>query len=320
MPLDPKVKQWLEEMAAAGLPAASETSPEEARRLYRERAAKQNAPPEPVASIENRKIPGPGGEIPIRVYRPQGSCPFPALLYFHGGGWVIGDLNTHQSPCCALANAARCVVVAVDYRLAPEHKFPAAAEDCYAATRWVSENAPTLNIDTSQIAVGGDSAGGNLAAAVSLMARDRGGPAMFFQLLIYPVLNYNFETRSYQENATGYHLTQDIMIHYWKQYLRSDEDARNPYAAPLRATSLKGLPSALVLTAEYDPLRDEGQSYAARLKEAGVPVTARNYEGLIHGFLAMSAVLEQTKPILQEAAKVLRGAVADGRSTSVMRG
>lgn len=310
MPLDPQVRQLLNEMAASGVPATGDVPPEEARRLYRARAAKQNAPAEPVQSIENRKISGPGGEIPIRIYTPQGLGPFPALVYFHGGGWVIGDLDTHQSPCCALANAAGCVVIAVDYRRAPEHKFPAAAEDCYAATLWASKNASALGIDPHRIAVGGDSSGGNLAAVVSLMARDRRGFAPTFQLLIYPVMDCHFETRSYQENATGYHLTRDAMIYYWRQYLSKDADANNPYASPLRASDLHGLPPALVLTAEYDPLRDEGQAYAARLKDAGVPVTARNYEGLIHGFLMMSAHLRQVKPVIQETAADLRSAFA----------
>lgn len=310
MPLDPQVRRLLDEMAASGVPATSDVPPEEARRLYRERAAKQNNPAEPVHRIEDRKISGPGSEIPIRIYTLQGPGPFPALIYFHGGGWMIGGLDTHQSPCCALANAAGCAVIAVDYRLAPEHKFPAAAEDCYAATRWASENASAVGIDPRRIAVGGDSSGGNLAAAVSLMARDRHSFAPTCQLLIYPVMDCYFETRSYRENATGYGLAREGMIYYWRQYLRNDEDASNPYASPLREKNLHGLPPALVLTAEYDPLRDEGLAYAKRLQDAGVPVTIRDYEGLIHGFLMMSACLPQVKPIIQEAAADLRSAFA----------
>ncbi|HEX5481039.1 MAG TPA: alpha/beta hydrolase [Terriglobia bacterium] len=310
MPLDPQARQLLDEMAASDLPAMSDVPPEEARRLYRERAAKQNTPAEPVQRIENRRIPGPRGEISIRIYTPQGPAPLPVLVYFHGGGWVIGSLDTHQSPCCALANAAGCAVVAVDYRLAPEHKFPAAAEDCYAATRWVLENSSALGIDPRRIAIGGDSAGGNLAAAVSLMARDRRGPSLVFQLLVYPVMDCYFETRSYHENATGYGLAREGMIYYWRQYLGNDEDANNPYASPLREKNLHGLPPALVLTAEYDPLRDEGQAYAQRLQDAGVPVTVRNYQGLIHGFFMMTASLRQVRDIIQETAADLRSAFA----------
>jgi len=308
VPLDPKARELIARSAAENLPATHQVPPEEARWLSRLRRARMDNPPEAVAHIEDRRIPGPGGELAIRIYTPHGMGAFPALVYFHGGGWVVGDLDNQQSSCCALANSTPCVVVSVDYRLAPENKFPAAAEDCYAAALWVAENARSIQVDPERIAVGGDSAGGNLAAAVCLMARDRGGPALVFQLLIYPVLDLNFDTPSYEENGTGYLLTKEMCVYFWEQYLASGSDGGHPYAAPIRAKSLAGLPPALVLTALYDPLRDEGQAYARRLKEAGVPVMARNYEGLIHGFWGMGAVLDQTQRIRQEVSEVLRSA------------
>lgn len=305
MPLDPQAQQFIEQAAAENLPATHQVPPEEARRLFRARCARFDSPPEAVGRIEDRRVPGPGGELAIRIYTPRGQGPFPALVYFHGGGWVVGDLDSHQSSCCFLANATPCVVVAVDYRLAPENKFPAAAEDCYAAARWIADNARAIHVAPGRIAVGGDSAGGNLAAAVSLMARDRGEFALIFQLLIYPVIDFTFHTPSYDENGTGYLLTKEMCVYFWEQYLQSESDGNNPYASPIRAESLAGLPPAFVLTAQYDPLRDEGLAYAQRLKEAGVPVLSRNYDGMIHGFWGMGAVLDQTQRVRQEVSEAL---------------
>jgi acetyl esterase len=263
-------------------------------------------PPEPLAKVELRRIPGPSGEIPLRIYTPEGTGPFPGIVYFHGGGWVIGTLDTHDGVCRQLAKRSGAVVVSVDYRLAPEHKFPAAPEDCYAATLWVAENAAKIGADARRLAVGGDSAGGNLAAVVSLMARDRAQPKIAFQLLIYPVTDYSYDTASYRENADGYLLTKDSMVWFWNHYLRSAGDGAQPYASPLRARDLKGLPPAMVVTTEFDPLRDEGEAYAERLRQAGVPVKLKRYDGLIHGFFMMTGFFPHALQAVDEAAAEIR--------------
>ena len=255
----------------------------------------------------------PVGPIPVRIYTPEGQGPFPVLVYFRGGGWVLCTFETHDGICRALAKAANCVVVAVGYRLAPENKFPAAAEDCYAATSWVAENASALNGDATHVAVGGDSVGGGLTAVVALMARDRGGPALVYQLIVYPVTNYDLTTPSYLEeacNVPGLLCVRDTMVYFWNQYLNDDADGRNPYASPLLAERLSGLPPALVITAQYDVLRDEGQAYAARLHDAGVPVTASNYETSLHGFFGMGKFSDHTTRAREEAASALRSAFA----------
>jgi len=214
-----------------------------------------------------------------------------------------------DQPCRMLTNATGCVTVSVDYRLAPEHKFPAAPEDCYAVTKWIAGNAAALNVDPQRIAVGGTSAGGNLAAAVALLARDRRGPRLLLQLLIYPVTNYDFTTGSYHENATGYVLTTEDMRWFWRHYLTREEQAGEPAASPLRAKSLADLPPALVITAGCDPLRDEGEAYAARLRDAGVPVTLTQYPGMFHGFIRMTRILDQARAGLDEMAGALRKAL-----------
>lgn len=307
MPLDPQIVQVMETIAALGLPANHLVSPEEARANGR---ARPRAPGPEVAQVEDRTIPGPAGDLPVRIYTPAGAGPFPGLAWFHGGGWVVGDLDSADGPARHLCVGAGCVVVSVDYRLAPETKFPGPAEDCYAATQWLAANAAALNVDPDRIAVGGDSAGGNLAAAVSLMSRDRGGSPLVFQLLVYPVTEPDFDNGSYTANAEGYQLSRDVMIWYWEQYLASAADADNPYASPLRAADLSGLPPALVLTAEYDPLRDEGEAYAARLAAAGVPVACTRYDGLIHGFFGMFAAVDQARQAVEQSAAGLREAFA----------
>ena len=309
MPLDPQARAVLDQMAALGLPPLGSLSPEETRRNMEERQAAL-PPGEAVASVEDRTIPGPGGDIPIRIYRPDGPTPMPVLVFFHGGGWVIGSVNTHDGTARTLANAGECIVVSVDYRLAPEHKFPAAAEDAYAATLWAAQHATSFGGDPERIAVGGDSAGGNLAAVVALMARDRGGPSLVYQLLVYPVTDYGFDTPSYGENAEGYLLTRDSMRWFWGHYLKDEADGADPYASPLRAESLAGLPPALVITAEFDPLRDEGAAYATRLREAGVPVQYSSYEGMIHGFFGMSLMLDKAKQAVREAGDMVKKAFA----------
>jgi acetyl esterase len=307
MPLDPQAQQVLEQLAALGLPPNHLVSPAQARINMKSRP--RAAGPE-VAKVQDRLIPGPGVDIAVRIYTPEGAGPFPILVWFHGGGWVVGDLDTADPVARHLTVGAECVVVSVDYRLAPETKFPGAADDCYAATIWAAQHAARLNGDAEKLAVGGDSAGGNLAAAVALMARDRGGPALVFQLLVYPVMARDFETASYRRHGDGYNLTRDSMRWYWDHYLSDPADASNPYAAPLAAQNLKGLPPALVITAEYDPLCDEGEAYARRLQAAGVPTTYRCYDGMIHGFFGMSAVLDKGKQAVAEACSALRHAFA----------
>ena len=305
MPLDPQAREVLDQLEAMGLPPMHTVSPEEARINGK---ARPRAPGPEVATVEDRSIPGPGPDIPVRIYTPSGGGPFPGLVWFHGGGWVVGDLDTADGNARHLAVAAGCVVVSVGYRLAPEDKFPAAADDCYAATQWTAKNAASININPVRMAVGGDSAGGNLAAVVSLMARDRGGPSLVFQLLVYPVTARDFGTASYRENANGYLLTQDSMRWFWDHYLKSEADAANSYAAPLAAQDLTGLPPALIVTAEFDPLRDEGEAYGRRLQAAGVPAKNSRYDGMVHGFFGMLGALDKGKQAMSEASAALRSA------------
>ena len=307
MPLDPQAQQVLDQLAALGLPPNHTVSPVEARKNSKSRPM---APGPEVAKVENRSISGVGPDIPVRIYTPIGDGPFPVLGWFHGGGWVVGDLDTADGTARHLAVGTGCVVVSVDYRLAPEAKFPAAADDCYAATQWIAQNAASINVDPARLAVGGDSAGSNLAAAVTLMAKNRGGLPLVFQLLVYPVTAMDFSTGSYRQNANGYLLSGDGMKWYWNQYLSSEVDAANPYAAPLVAKDLSGLPPALVITAEFDPLRDEGEAYGQRLQAAGVTTTCSRYDGMIHGFFGMSAVMDKGKQAVAEASTALNQAFA----------
>jgi acetyl esterase len=266
-----------------------------------------------VAAVKDLEVPGPAGAIPVRVYRPSHDEGLPLLVYLHGGGWTICSIETHDATCRQLANGAGCVVVSVEYRLAPEHRFPAAPEDCYAALEWTARNAGSLGGDAERLAVGGDSAGGNLSAAVSLMARDRRGPRLCHQLLVYPVTDHAFDTDSYRENAEGPLLTRDTMRAFWSHYLGSEQDGRHPYASPLRAADLAGLPPAHVITAEYDPLRDEGEAYAARLAAAGVPVVQRRYDGMIHGFFGFSELIDRARDAVADAVRELQRGFAGAR-------
>jgi acetyl esterase len=305
MPIDPQAQAFLDQLNALGQQPLSAMPVAEARRAM-DILASMRVEPAAVRSAVDRRIPGPAGEIPVRIYTPSAPAPLPLLVYFHGGGWVLGGLDTHDSTCRELASGAGCVVVSVDYRLAPEHKFPAAAEDCYAATQWAAAHAAELGADAKRLAVGGDSAGGNLAAVVAQMARDRGGPALVFQLLIYPVISATFDTASYRDNAEGYLLTAGDMRWFWNHYLGTPADGANPYAAPLCAPTLAGLSPALVITAEFDPLRDEGELYAHRLEEAGVPARLTRYDGMIHGFFGMGHMMDKAKAAVQEACANLR--------------
>jgi acetyl esterase len=285
MPLDPQVREFLDEIEAMHAPPL-ETLPLDLAREACMEDARSLGDPEPVGHVSNRTIPGPGGDIPLRIYHPLNAVgPLPTFVFFHGGGWVVCNVDTHDTLCRSLANASGYMVVSVDYRLAPEHKFPAAVDDCLAATRWVREAAAEIGADPDRIVVGGDSAGGNLATVVCLLLRDSGQRLPGLQVLIYPVTNVDLETESYRVNGQGYNLTRSMMQWFFDCYLNSPDDAADWRVSPLRADDLSGLPPALVITAEYDPLRDEGEAYAARLEAANVPVTLTRYPGMIHPFI-----------------------------------
>jgi len=308
MPLHPQVKAVLDQMVAAG-PPLHHLSPVEARKAIEAMRATQGEP-ERVGKVEDRTFHGPTGELPMRIYTPDGRGPFPVLAYFHGGGWVVGSIETVDASCRSFVNSAGCIVVSADYRLAPEHKFPAAAEDCYAAARWVALQVAAFHGDPARIAIGGESAGANLAAVAALMAQERGAPSFVLQLLLYPVLDYSFDRLSHKENAEGYFLTTDMMRWFWRQYLDKDAEGEHHYASPLRAKHLRGVAPAAIFTAEFDPLRDEGAAYAARLREVDVPVQYTCCAGLVHGFMGMAKVVEPARKALEEAAAALRAAFA----------
>ena len=309
MALRPEIRALLDQQAASGRPPLHRQSVTQARAFHTEDAAPLNGEPVPVAAVADRAVPGPGGDLPVRVYTPEGEPPFPIVVFFHGGGWVVGTLDTYDPLCRALAAAVPAVVVSVDYRLAPEHRWPAAVEDAYAATLWASRHAAELGGAQHRLAVAGDSAGGNLAAVVALGARDRGGPAIAFQLLVYPALDAAGDTGSWREYADGFYLTAAGMRWYWDHYL-GGADGAAPDASPRRAAFLGGLPPALVVTADHDVLRDEGEAYAARLREAGVAADVRRVEGVVHGFFRWRAVTGAADAALQEAAAALRSALA----------
>jgi acetyl esterase len=305
MALLPEIRALLDQQGASGRPPLHRQSVDQARAFHVQDAAALNGPPVAVAAVADRVVPGPAGALPVRVYTPEGDPPFPIVVFFHGGGWVVGTLDTYEPLCRALAAAVPAVVVSVGYRLAPEHRWPAAVEDAYAATLWASRNAAGLGGAQHRLAVAGDSAGGNLAAVVALGARDRGGPAVAFQLLVYPVLDVAGETASWREHAEGFYLTAAGMRWYWDHYL-GGADGAAPDASPLRAAFLGGLPPALVILAEHDVLRDEGEAYAARLRDAGVAATASRCAGVVHGFFRWRAVTGAADAALQEAATALR--------------
>ncbi len=308
MPLDHDAQTLLDMVRVANRPAFETVGAAEARLLYMAGRRVLAPEPMPVAEARDLTMPGPAGAIPLRLYRPSTDRVLPVLVFFHGGGWVVGDIETHDTVCRHLANGAECAVVSVDYRLAPEHKFPAAVEDAFAATAWVTDNAAGLGIDPARLAVGGDSAGGNLAAVVSLMARDAGAPRICHQLLIYPATDAAMRHDSIARFAEGYVLTRSTMRWFYEQYLRMPEDAADWRVSPLAAPDLAGLPPALVLTAGYDPLCDEGDAYAERLAATGVRVQHRRFAGQIHGFATNGKIIRAAETALDEAAAALKQA------------
>lgn len=297
----------IERLAASGAPPLHALAPEEARRAYRASRAALAAAPARVEEIREVSIPGPAGPLRARLYRPAEAGSSPAgLVYFHGGGFIYGDLGTHDVVCRGIAQATPCAVVSVDYRLAPEHRFPAAVEDAFAATAWIAANGSALGIDPARLVVAGDSAGGNLAAVTALMARDAGGPALSMQVLVYPTTDFAEESESIARFAEGYLLTRESIRWVKRSYLRDDRDAFDWRASPLRAGDFSRLPAAYIITAGFDPLRDEGRAYAGRLAQAGTAVTHECFEGQVHGFLLMGADMAAAGHAIQRIGQMLR--------------
>jgi len=314
--LNQQVEEFLYELSEQGVPPLHRLSLPEARNTYRDICVPDQTPTE-IATVRDHLIKGPDGTIRLRTYSPDAEGSVPALVFYHGGGWMLGGLDTHDALCQALAAEAGAVVTAVEYRLAPEHRFPAAVEDCYAATEWIAANAEQLGADDGTLVTCGDSAGATLVAAVGMLARDRDGPTIDYQVLAYPPTDHSFDTESYRENAQGYFLTRKDMRRFWSGYLRSEADGRHPYASPLRAERLGGLPPTFVLTAGFDPLRDEGTAFADRLSEAGVPTQHVQYDDMIHGFLTMLADPELDRA--REAVKELGTAIRSATGTQSVR-
>jgi acetyl esterase len=313
MPIHPQAQAVIDALAKLGLPAPQAVSPAQARLNFKQSRSVFLPAPEPVASAQDYTVAGPGGPIPVRLYRPmnsQAGTRLPALLYFHGGGWVLGDIETHDPLCRLLANRSECAVLSVDYRLGPEHKFPAAVDDAIAVTRFVAANGSAWGLDGTRLAVGGDSAGGNLAAVIALTFRDAGGPPLRLQVMLYPATDFAMDTPSHSEFATGYMLTRERMQYFADCYLRGAQDVSDWRASPLRANDVSRLPPALIVTASHDPLRDEGKAYADRLRAAGVTATYRCYEGMIHGFMTMSGTVDLARVAIDETAAAVKKALS----------
>ena len=312
MPLDPDAETLLAMMRAAGRPPFETLTPGEARQAFRAGRALTQPEPQDVAEVRDLSCPGPLSAIRLRAYRPRGTTAqesLPALVYFHGGGWLLGDLDSHDVACRHYANGARCRVISVDYRMAPEHKFPAAVDDSAAATRWIIAEARALGIDRARVAVGGDSAGGNLAAVLALMARNGDLPPLAFQLLVYPATDMTMAHAPYQQRTEGMMLTAKTMEWFIGHYLRGPEDRGDWRASPSRAADLSGAAPALVLTCTYDPLCDEGMAYARRLEREGVRVTHLHFSDQLHGFLGQGKIIRAANMALDVIAAVMKNAL-----------
>ena len=305
--LDPQARALIERFAAAGAPPLYTLTAPEARRAYRESRAALAAAPVHVDEIRELSVPGPAAALRGRLYRPRAAeNALPGMVYFHGGGFIYGDIDTHDVVCRGIAQCAHCAVVSVDYRLAPEHRFPAAVEDAFAATAWVAANAAALGIDPARLVVAGDSAGGNLAAVVAITARERSAPALAMQVLVYPTTDFAAETDSISRFAAGYLLTRESIRWVKRTYLRDEHDALDWRASPFRADDFSRLPAAYIITAGFDPLRDEGRAYAERLAQAGVAVTHECFEGQVHGFLVMGGAIAAAGHAIQRIGQTLR--------------
>ncbi len=304
MPLHPQAQMVLDFMSETGFTFEGLTAED-----LRARANMAIPSPIELPSIADGTVPGPAGDIPVRIYRPSDDTNLPVVVFFHGGGWVIGDLESHDHMARTLSSKAECVVVAVDYRLAPEHKFPAAADDAWAALEWVATHATDLGVDGNRIAVAGDSAGGNLAAVVAVQARDSEHVEIIQQVLLYPVVDGDCDRPSMAENAEGYMLTRGAMDWFHEQYATTDADRGDPRYSPING-DLAGVAPAIVVTAEYDPLRDQGNAYAVALTDAGVDVIHTQYDGMIHGFFSMDAGLDTAAQAQDEVAAALKAAFA----------
>ena len=317
MALDPTIRTLLDMAAASGRPAINSLPPPAARQMMRETRPPVQGPFLDGVVSDDRRIPGPAGEIPVRIYRPKSAAAgskLPLLVYFHGGGWVIGDLESHDQLCRALANAVPCSVIAVHYRLAPEHKFPAAVEDAIAATRWIGANADRLHVDAKRLAVAGDSAGGNLSAVVAIAARDSGQAPPVFQFLIYPATDMAMQSASIARHAEQLPLTRKGMQWFLEHYLNGPQDVTDWRTSPLRATNLRGVAPALIITAAFDPLSDEGEAFATALGDSGVPVELQRFEGQIHGFVTMGRIVADARRAIDLGAARLAAAFGLKRS------
>jgi acetyl esterase len=306
-PLDPKARALLTAIAAAADPDMDSVPLEFAREQVEKGYARMRIPVKSVGAVHEIEIPGFVVNIPARVYVPYGNGPFPVIIFFHGGGWVFFHLDAYDPICTHLCDASGCIVVSVDYRLAPEHKFPAAADDCLHAVKWVNGNISRFGGDHTSLFLAGDSAGGNLAAVTAFRIRDEAGPVIKGQILIYPVTDYcEPEKKSYSDFADGFGLTKVAMKWFWDKYLETPSHGTNPNAAPLLAADLVNLPPALIIISGYDPLRDEGIAYATRLEDAGVNVTLSVYEEMIHGFISYLGILKQGKEAIEDIARWLQ--------------
>jgi acetyl esterase len=303
--LDPEIQPIVDLMEAAPGPPAHLVPIAQARAAHDLETAEMSGPGEEVAEVREVSVPGPGGPIRVRLYRPLDDRPLPLVAYLHGGGWVMGTIDAFDPLCRALANASGALIASIDYRLAPEHPFPAAPDDARAAVRWLAANAEELGADPARLGIAGDSAGGNIAAVTARRLRDEGGPPLRFQALIYPACDSALDTPSYRENGSGFGLDPESVKRYWQLYL-DGADGRQPDASPLQAPDLAGLPPAFVLTVHHDVLRDEGESYARALEAAGVPVTLRRYDGAVHGFFRWLARAELARRAVAEVGAALR--------------